>query len=58
MKLKVGRLRHVRQVDTSPPRKIASQDRLKGQKEVLIDHEGMIDKLRMTKAGKVILNKP
>jgi hemin uptake protein HemP len=39
-------------------RAIESQDILKGHQEVLIDHQGTMYKLRLTKAGKLILTKP
>lgn len=39
-------------------RVINSEDLLKGEQALLIDHHGTIYKLRMTKQGKLILNKP
>ncbi|MFO1092890.1 MAG: hemin uptake protein HemP [Planctomycetaceae bacterium] len=50
--------RERRQGDNSDLRVIDSKDLLKGRFEVLIDHEGTVYKLRMTKARKLILNKP
>ena len=39
-------------------RVIRSEELLQGEQTVLIDHYGTIYKLRITKQGKLILNKP
>jgi len=39
-------------------RVIRSDEILRGEQTVLIDHYGTIYKLRITKQGKLILNKP
>lgn len=42
---------------TGPRRVITSQDLLHGEQEVLIDHEGEQYRLRLTRNGKLILQK-
>jgi hemin uptake protein HemP len=43
--------------DPPTPRSVRSEDLLQGAKEVLIQHGQEIYRLRLTKAGKLILNK-
>jgi hemin uptake protein HemP len=42
---------------TLPQRSLRSEDILQGAREVLIQHGAEIYRLRLTKAGKLILNK-
>jgi hemin uptake protein HemP len=49
-----------RTADTSPgdlagPRPIRSEDILRGAREIVIDHDGRLYKLRITQNGKLIL---
>jgi hemin uptake protein HemP len=43
--------------DHPPPRQVDSVDLLQGSRELLIQHEGETYRLRLTKTGKLILNK-
>ncbi|WEK51222.1 MAG: hemin uptake protein HemP [Candidatus Kaistia colombiensis] len=44
-------------VSGSGPRVIASEDLLRGAREIIIRHVGEDYRLRLTRAGKLILNK-
>ncbi len=39
------------------PRSVASEDLFRGQRELLIHHAGEVYRLRLTRNGKLILNK-
>lgn len=39
----------------APPRRIASRDLFGGAREVLIDHDGRLYRMRITQYGKLIL---
>jgi hemin uptake protein HemP len=46
-----------RSESAAPPRTIGSEELLQGQREVLILHAGETYRLRLTRNGKLILNK-
>jgi hemin uptake protein HemP len=48
---------HAGSVPQQPPRQVDSADLLQGSRELLIQHEGETYRLRLTKTGKLILNK-
>lgn len=41
----------------TPPRTVSSDDLFQGGHELLIEHHGEVYRLRLTKTGKLILNK-
>ena len=43
--------------DTQPPKVIPAEEIFEGQREVLIDHDGERYRLRITRRGKLILQK-
>ncbi|HTN01066.1 hemin uptake protein HemP [Planctellipticum variicoloris] len=47
----------VRESAVTPPRTVSSDDLFQGGHELLIEHHGEVYRLRLTKTGKLILNK-
>ena len=41
--------------DPGPPRRVRSQDILNGAREIVIEHDGRVYRLRITQNGKLIL---
>jgi hemin uptake protein HemP len=41
----------------TPPRKVSSEELLKGNRELWIEHEGELYRLRLTSRGKLYLTK-
>lgn len=46
-----------RETPVLPPRTVASAELFQGRNELLIEHHGEVYRLRLTKTGKLILNK-
>lgn len=43
--------------ERTPPRKVSSEELLKGDRELWIEHEGELYRLRLTSRGKLYLTK-